>query len=105
MFSTPDKSALGNRYVCYECGTKFYDLTKPEPLCPECGADQREAPVRDLKALLGGGKSPKHDPADDLPDPGTMTTMTTTTISPATSTTMTTTTWAMTTTTTNRSRR
>ena len=70
MFSTPDKSALGNRYVCYECGTKFYDLTKPEPLCPECGADQREAPVRDLKALLGGGKSPKHDPADDLPDPG-----------------------------------
>lgn len=51
-----DKAALGNRYACFQCGTKFYDLNKPEPLCPECGADQREAPVRDIKALLQGGK-------------------------------------------------
>jgi len=67
MFSPPDKTNLGNRYVCYECSTKFYDLNKPEPLCPECGADQRNAPVRDLKALLGSGKTPKPT-AEEAPE-------------------------------------
>ena len=33
---------LGTKYTCYKCGAKFYDLKKPEPLCPKCGADQRE---------------------------------------------------------------
>ncbi len=36
---------LGSKYICYKCGTKFYDLKKPAPTCPKCGADQREAPV------------------------------------------------------------
>lgn len=36
---------LGSKYICYKCGTKFYDLKKPVPSCPKCGADQREAPV------------------------------------------------------------
>jgi uncharacterized protein (TIGR02300 family) len=36
---------LGTKYNCYKCGTKFYDLKKPVPSCPKCGADQREAPV------------------------------------------------------------
>ena len=36
---------LGTKYVCYKCSTKFYDLKKPVPTCPKCGADQREAPV------------------------------------------------------------
>jgi len=39
---------LGKKYNCYSCHTKFYDLGKPVPLCPKCGADQRaadEAPV------------------------------------------------------------
>ena len=35
---------LGNKYVCFKCGTKFYDLRKPIPTCPKCGTDQREAP-------------------------------------------------------------
>jgi uncharacterized protein (TIGR02300 family) len=34
---------LGKKYACYSCHTKFYDLGKPEPLCPKCGADQRDA--------------------------------------------------------------
>ncbi len=34
---------LGTKYVCFKCGTKFYDLKKPVPACPKCGADQREA--------------------------------------------------------------
>lgn len=36
-------SSLGRKYTCYSCHTKFYDLGKPVPLCPKCGADQREA--------------------------------------------------------------
>ena len=36
---------LGTKYNCFKCGTKFYDLKKPVPACPKCGADQREAPV------------------------------------------------------------
>jgi len=36
---------LGTKYVCFKCGTKFYDLKKPVPACPKCGADQRDTPV------------------------------------------------------------
>jgi uncharacterized protein (TIGR02300 family) len=39
---------LGTKHACYKCGTKFYDMKKPEPICPKCGADQRESPA--LKA-------------------------------------------------------
>lgn len=34
---------LGTKYTCFKCATKFYDMKKPEPLCPKCGADQRHA--------------------------------------------------------------
>src|SRR5213080_2449881 len=34
---------LGKKYTCYSCHTKFYDLGKPIPKCPKCGADQRDA--------------------------------------------------------------
>ena len=34
---------LGRKYTCYSCHTKFYDLGKPDPICPKCGADQRDA--------------------------------------------------------------
>lgn len=36
---------LGTKYTCFKCGVKFYDLKKPEPICPKCGADQRESPA------------------------------------------------------------
>lgn len=36
---------LGNKHNCWKCGTKFYDLKKPSPACPKCGADPRQAPV------------------------------------------------------------
>lgn len=29
---------LGKKHECSECGAKFYDLGKPEPVCPRCGA-------------------------------------------------------------------
>lgn len=34
---------LGRKFTCYSCHTKFYDLGKPAPICPKCGADQRDA--------------------------------------------------------------
>lgn len=34
---------LGTKHTCFKCGTKFYDLKKPDPLCPKCGSDQRDA--------------------------------------------------------------
>jgi len=37
-------SDLGVKYTCFSCGTKFYDLKKPIPVCPKCGADQRDSP-------------------------------------------------------------
>jgi len=37
---------LGTRYKCYKCGTKFYDLGKPQPLCPSCGEDQNNEDSR-----------------------------------------------------------
>ena len=43
---------LGSKYVCFKCATKFYDMKKPDPLCPKCGADQRESPA--LKAPSEG---------------------------------------------------
>ena len=36
---------LGQKFICFKCNTKFYDLKKPEPVCPKCGADQRESPA------------------------------------------------------------
>ncbi len=39
---------LGKRYKCYKCGTKFYDLSKPQPLCPTCGEDQNNEETKKM---------------------------------------------------------
>lgn len=41
---------LGTKYTCFKCECKFYDLGAPEPICPRCGADQRENPLSDAAA-------------------------------------------------------
>lgn len=38
---------LGTRYKCYKCETKFYDLGRPQPLCPFCGVNQNEDATRE----------------------------------------------------------
>lgn len=43
---------LGNKFDCYSCGTKFYDLGKSEPVCPKCGANQKDASTGE-SALTG----------------------------------------------------
>jgi hypothetical protein len=41
---------LGNKHVCFKCEAKFYDLKKPVPACPKCGADQRDKPAPTVRA-------------------------------------------------------
>jgi uncharacterized Zn finger protein (UPF0148 family) len=38
---------LGNKYECFSCGAKFYDLAKGSALCPKCGTDQSEAEAKE----------------------------------------------------------
>lgn len=42
---------LGTKHECFSCGTKFYDLGKPEPLCPKCGANQKDAAHMETPAV------------------------------------------------------
>ena len=58
-----DTAELGKRYTCYECGTKFYDLNRDKAECPECKADQAEAPTRDIRSLLSGRGRPRVEEA------------------------------------------
>ncbi|HEY7111732.1 MAG TPA: FYDLN acid domain-containing protein [Thermoanaerobaculia bacterium] len=41
---------LGKKYECYNCRTKFYNLGKPEAICPKCGANQKDAKSDDAPA-------------------------------------------------------
>ncbi|RME06779.1 MAG: TIGR02300 family protein [Deltaproteobacteria bacterium] len=52
---------LGKKYTCYACGIKFYDLKRPEPICPKCHANQREAPKRPSKAAVKREPAPPPD--------------------------------------------
>lgn len=70
---------LGSKYECYNCGTKFYDLGKPEALCPKCGADQRNAVTAESPAVSQASRRRRkaevakpidvedEEPIDDLP--------------------------------------
>ena len=53
---------LGAKHICFKCGTKFYDLKKPEPICPKCGADQRESPA--LKPPTPSERRPRARPPE-----------------------------------------
>jgi len=48
------KKKLGNKYVCYQCGCKFYDLSRPKPICPKCGADQTDSPKKEPPTMPKG---------------------------------------------------
>jgi len=42
---------LGTKFECAECGTKFYDLSKPDPACPKCGWDAKDAADQKTPAI------------------------------------------------------
>ena len=45
---------LGNKFECFSCGVKFYDLGKSAAVCPSCGSDQKDA---DTEAEKSGKKT------------------------------------------------
>jgi len=58
----PEKD-LGKKYICFKCSARFYDLRRPEPLCPKCGADQRECPTPKPSEVRRQRTAPKPVPA------------------------------------------
>lgn len=50
---------LGKKFNCYSCGTKFYDLHKPEKKCPKCGADQLAKPA--IKSRMAAIRSSEYE--------------------------------------------
>lgn len=59
---------LGKKYTCYSCHTKFYDLNKPEPLCPKCNADQRDAEDKPLVTSGRKGRAAAVAPVVEEPE-------------------------------------
>ena len=47
LMSEDRKAMLGVKHVCFGCGVRFYDMNKPEPICPKCSADQRQRPKQE----------------------------------------------------------
>jgi hypothetical protein len=39
----------GLKFECFACDTRFYMMGRPDPICPKCGADQRERPKETAK--------------------------------------------------------
>lgn len=52
-----EMSKYGNKFTCWSCSAKFYDLGKPNVKCPKCGAD----PAADPNA---GGAAPAPELGD-----------------------------------------
>ena len=49
---------LGAKHTCFKGGAKFYDMKKPEPICPKCGADQRQSPATKPSAAERRARAP-----------------------------------------------
>jgi uncharacterized protein (TIGR02300 family) len=47
---------LGTKFECFSCGTKFYDLGKSDPVCPKCGANQKDSARTDLPAVSAASR-------------------------------------------------
>jgi hypothetical protein len=62
---------LGKRYKCYKCGTKFFDLGRPQPLCPSCGEDQNNEETKRILKRKKKRRSAyvgKTDPSISVPE-------------------------------------
>ena len=61
--------ALGRKFACHNCGTKFYDLNKPDAKCPKCGsAPELQSSEAAPKASRGGKRAravPAYEPKVD----------------------------------------
>jgi uncharacterized protein (TIGR02300 family) len=65
---------LGTKHTCWKCATKYYDLKKPDPVCPKCGADPRQAPspkalaAAEKRAAKAAAAKPVPAEVDEVPE-------------------------------------
>lgn len=59
---------LGRKHTCWKCGTRFYDLKKPAPVCPKCGTDQRQSPVLKAPSAAERKRSAPKPPPQPQPE-------------------------------------
>lgn len=59
------KPELGTKHECAECGTKFYDMGKPAPVCPKCGTNQVEHAKARAKAAAAAEAAVLAEMEDD----------------------------------------
>ncbi len=52
---------LGNKHECYSCGAKFYDLGRPDPICPKCKANQKDAKRQEIPAESSPAKKRRRE--------------------------------------------
>jgi len=57
---------LGTKHECYSCGAKFYDFARPAPICPKCGANQKDAKRQDSAAEAAQARRKRRE---DVPKP------------------------------------
>ncbi len=69
-----ERFELGKRFRCFGCGCPFYDLGKPNAICPRCGKNQSGAPKfevpKEVKTISSKGrKEGGFRPVDSPPVP------------------------------------
>lgn len=47
---------LGKKHECPSCSAKFYDLGKPEPICPKCGLNMKTVETEELYAVSAAAR-------------------------------------------------
>lgn len=52
---------LGTKHECFSCGAKFYDFARPAPICPKCGANQKDAKRPDFATESAQTKRKRRD--------------------------------------------
>ncbi|MFN3196840.1 MAG: FYDLN acid domain-containing protein [Bradymonadia bacterium] len=60
------KPELGSKHTCGECGAKYYDFNKADPVCPKCGAP---APAPEPVKIKSSKKSSRKAPPKVVKDP------------------------------------
>jgi uncharacterized protein (TIGR02300 family) len=59
---------LGEKHICGDCDTRYYDLGRPEATCPKCGSVNRVDEEVALASTLGRRPSKRRQPESDEAD-------------------------------------
>ncbi len=63
------KPEWGMRHVCQDCGVSYYDMNKPQAMCPKCGAKQAKKKAKRKAASTAARSKPRKvallDPEDE----------------------------------------